>query len=154
MKRLLTLLIACLCFVYCGGDGPTTTTPTAPPPPPPPPPMPMIQNFSISAEDARITYSAPLTTLSASESFEVKFKPTEINEGPSRFSNTVEFWLDRGPSDDGIALGFEWNPDSEWGVFVFDDGFFNVGTFKLINVGGRFRTVTYRQRALGVASRW
>lgn len=148
-----SLATCVLWFTSCGDSGPTTTQSTTSVAPAPPP-MPTIETFSLNADDGIFRFSSPLTTLSDGESFEIDFRPTTINDGPSGFSNVVEFWLDRGTSEDGIALGFAWFPDSEWGVYFFrpGDGFVNLPILRLINLGGRFRTVRIR-RANGV-SEW
>ena len=148
----LTVCLMSLLSLSSCGDSNNPTRTTTPVTTPPAPPTSVIEMFSLSAEDGQIRYSAPLATLSDGDSFEIEFRPTGINDGPSGFSNVVEFWLDRGPPEDGIAMGFDWFPDSQWGVYRFTttDGFIDQPVFRLINLGGRFRTVRVR-RANGIA---
>lgn len=77
----------------------------------------MTTEFTISRANCFFGWSRPLETLSAGESFTIRFKPLSVDymEG-SEWANSVEFWLDRLPAegDDAIGLVFVWVPDSRW----------------------------------------
>ena len=129
MVRFAILAFATALVVGCSDDG-GPNVPTSPSPMSAQPQRPVIESFTLSAADGEISYSSPLASLS---------------QGDSGFSNVVEFWLDRGPNEDGIAMGLAWFPGDRWGVYTFTpvDGFVTEPVRpREIAVGGDFHTVT------------
>jgi len=144
MQRASFILIVVLLLVACNNDGgPTTSTP-----PPSPAPQPVIDRFTLSAPDGFFRFSSPLATLTVGESVDIRFAPLAIRGGNSGFANAIEFWVGRGPQDNGITMGFSWLRGDSWVVHTFTpvDGFeFQpLGLFQ-IPVGGDFHTVTIRR---------
>jgi len=144
MQRASFILIVLLLLVACNDDGgPTTSTP-----PPPPAPQPVIDRFTLNAPDGFFQFSSPLATPTAGESVDIRFAPLAIHQGNSGFANAIEFWVDRGPQDNGIAMGFSWAGGDSWVVHTFTpvDGFElqPLGLFQ-IPVGGDLHTVTIRR---------
>lgn len=152
MRRLtLTSLPIMLALAIACGDsnegstGPSPTTTTSTPPV-------ARREFTLRAADCFFSWSRPLVTLAASDEFSVRFKPTAIPEQRSGdWSNVVEVWLDGGDDvgPNSLALVLVWQPNSEWAIDFFRDGFGTTGQLETISVGGRFREVTVL-RANGV----
>ena len=134
----LPILVA-LMISACGDDegGPTTSSSPSTPPPAPPP---VIERFTLSAPDGFFEFSSPLATPSVGESIDIRFTPLAIRRGNSGFANVVAFWVDRGPADNGIAMGLEWFQGDMWGVYTFTpaDGFVEQPGLFRIEVGGDF----------------
>ncbi len=143
MSRRLLPVAALLLSMGCGdggGTGPTSTTTTTAP-------RIVTTEFSISRANCFLGWSRSLDTLSAGESFTIRFKPLKVDYMESSdWANTVEFWLDRLPAegDDAIGLVFSWVPDSRWYIDFFtpEGGFESTGKRELIHVNGEFREIT------------